>query len=396
MSNLKNYLYVLNIFLLTIFLLGMLGLKICVVKLASLPNKDNNNNSSLTTKASINIALKTDVPISQIYGKRDIFGLFIEDNTPQQQKDLSMNNIPTLTIPEIQPIETEKSTAFIDPLPISLNAIIISTDTDSSVCIIADETDKEVIYHVGDRIKDGVIIKLMRDRIMILRLNGQIETYFLHNDALDLPKDPIESISKNNDGIFEIDKNKFLASIPNAGAFLDFFEAVPFVDEETNTVLGFVVTDKNVNGFAYKLGFEQFDLITTIDGFEFDTNKKRLLAYENIITKSSQNGFSFKVEFERDGKKMTNHYQVINTAERFLPKESSNSLKATYELINKQPSERRQTAQQLFSASQKQQPHNDEIKYLQSDEEKRFLENLAQIREEMLAKNNINLAPKEN
>ena len=246
------------------------------------------------------------VPLGQIYGKRDIFGIEQSSSVTQQAKSVAPANIPELVIPEIPKAPAPPSIDFVNPLSITLNGIVGSLDPNHSVCIIADEADKEATYKVGDRIKDGLIIKILRDRVVILRLNGQIETFFLHEMSVPQPVTELGSfVMASEDGKFKIDTEKFRHKVVNLGGFLDHFDVVPFVGED-GKVIGLVVTDKDPKSFASLLGFKENDLILSIDGISLTSNKERLKAYDQIISKPEN--ADFVVEFERDGTRLKNSY----------------------------------------------------------------------------------------
>lgn len=337
------------------------------------------------------------VPISQLYKNRDVFGLFLDTEKKMPAKDLTSSVIPKLVLPEIKPPEPEKPVAFIDPLPISLNAIILSSEADSSVCVISDETDKEVIYHVGDRVKDASLIKILRDNVVFLRLNGQFETYYLHSNSLVLPKSPVDAVVKKDDNHFVVDKAKFVNSIQNFGSFLDYFENIPFLDED-GVLVGFVVTEKDEKNLARMMGFNEFDLILSIDGITFESNKNRMAAYDHVVKKSEEENVSFEVEFSRDNNLMKNVYSLTSSALGSpIEKTEISATSATFELINKQPSEKRKSLSGLVTFPKDETVNiavnNDSINLQKQKEkeEKIFVENLKAMREAMVAKQNAQI-----
>jgi type II secretion system protein C len=254
------------------------------------------------------------VPLGQIYGKRDIFGLGQGSNAVEQAKSVITSNIPELVIPEISKAPASPVIDFVDPLPITLNGIIGSSTLERSICIIADENDKEATYKIGDRIKDGTIIKILRDRVVVLRLNGQIETFFLHEVGIpQVATDLSTFVTPIADNKFRIDTEKFKHKIVNLGGFLDHFDMVPFVGDD-GKVIGIVVTDKDPKSFASLLGFKENDLILSIDGIGLTSNKDRLKAYDQIVNKSDNS--EFFIEFERDSNRLNNSYLLSSKPQK--------------------------------------------------------------------------------
>lgn len=326
MKSLRQNLYVLNLLLVAeIFL---------VLFFVSLIKKNSKIKNSTKVAAAENTKsfkplVAAMVPLRQVYGKRDIFGLGQGTNIVEEEKNLPSLNIPQLVIPEISKAPDTPVVALIDPLTITLNGIIGSSIPEASVCIIADETDKEKSYKVGDRVKDGVIIKILRDRIVILRLNGQVETHFLHEvsslyQSIDLSS-LVLNISENK---YKINAEKFKQKIVNLGSMLDYFEMIPFVGEDGN-VIGIVVTDKDPKNLSSLLGFKENDLILKINEISLTSNKNRIAAYDSVV--NTNENAEVVVEFERDGQKQQNSYII---SYKTLKEDTPTIIKKTTEINN--------------------------------------------------------------
>lgn len=308
MKLLRQYLYLLNILLVCELLLAFF--LIMLIRKAAVVKKDQPVVAVATTEV-FSIPELSKPPTAQIFGKRDVFGLGQGADAVEQAKVVPSTALPQLIIPEIPKAPPTPTVDFIDPLPISVNGIIGSSDIDRTICIIADETDKEETYRVGDRIKDGSIIKILRDRVVILRLNGQVETFFLHEVSGPSPVfEAASAVTKLNDNKYRINLVKFKKNVVNLGGLLDLFEVVPFSGKD-GKMIGVVVVDTDPNGLPAKLGFLENDLILSVGGVGLMSNKDRMAAYDQVLEKGENS--ELLVDFERNGVRMQNTYLLQTT-----------------------------------------------------------------------------------
>lgn len=344
MSVLRHYFYIINLSLLLSFL-------VCYVMLRFSSNnyvpKKNSKQSVLDIDTDLNFSTisHSSLPISQIFGKRDIFGLYSAAGETNQAKGQVSADVPSLVIPEIPAFSQNKAVDFIDPLPISLNGTVISANNQLSVCIIGDETDKQGVYRVGDKFKDATLIKILKDRVVFLRQNGQIETFFLYNNPeAETTFDPATVVSKIDENNYAIDLDKFSSFIKNFGVFLDYFDCTPFIDDQTKKLIGFVVLEKNPASLPAALGFKYLDLILAIDGKRFGNHKERQLLLEKTIADAKPDN-TMVVKVERDGTR-------IELVYKFVRKTDANSLPERiekYELVSKTKQDEKGLAALLIS-----------------------------------------------
>jgi len=92
---------------------------------------------------------------------------------------------------------------FLDPLDITLKGIIVLVHNDSkNRAIIADnKTNKELTYKVGSAIEDAQLIRILSNKVIFLRSNGQQEVLYLREKDAEL--DPVYTIIDNWDGIIQ-------------------------------------------------------------------------------------------------------------------------------------------------------------------------------------------------
>src|SRR3989338_6837224 len=115
------------------------------------------------------------IDITKIY-KEDLFGTYEEPvRLPQSVVDdvvATMPKPPKIIIPEVP---VEKTPTFFAPLDVILNGVIFVKDDPSSCIAIVQlkKTKEERNYQVGDLIEDAQILKILSNRIIIVRSNWQ-------------------------------------------------------------------------------------------------------------------------------------------------------------------------------------------------------------------------------
>ncbi len=330
-------------------------------------------------------AQKTQVPLAQIFGKRDIFGLAVSDAVVEQSKNISANNIPKLVIPEIPKPSALPAIDFIPPLSLVLRGVIWSVKPEQSMCIVADETEKELTLKLGDKIKDGTVIKILRDRMVVLRLSGQLETFFINESSLHIPSSPVSAIQSLGENRYSINVDKFKQSVQNIGSLLDNFDAVPLVGED-GKMMAIVVVETDPSKLPAALGFSQNDLIVTIADIDVSSNKSRSQIYDEL-TSNKKIGEEFSIEFVRQGKVMSNSYMLIgdsrhgaeNLASLKMTNDNQSSMR---QLVTKKDSD--QSLSSMFTNNRRQ----SELEVVNEEERKksedRYQENIKRIRQEML------------
>jgi len=388
---LRRYFYLFNAILVTI------GIS-CILLFFMIDSESKSRKISLNGSFEVVASLtdviearkKWEIPLSQIVGKRNVFGFPEEKTATEKSRDNLLKPLQELVLPEVKEFEDKTNISFVDPLPISLIGIVYSSDEDSSVAIIADESDKTNRYYVGDKVKDATIIRIMKNRIVILRFNGQVETFFLHEQSnLLSTKTPADCVFKNQDGIFEIDLTQIKELVETVGGFLDIFDSVPYLDKDQK-MLGLVILSEEPKALPGALELEKLDVLTSLSDFEnysipgleqsinFESYKNRKLIYKLI--KSSKDGCGFKLNFERNGSKKSIRILFKENA-----KETSNvenkGKKINYEFVNKpkvSDTEKKERQNAIFKPKKMSAESKEESK-------KKFEENLARIKREIEA-----------
>ena len=170
----KQQLWILNSSLLLIFILTLL---LNLLLQQTPPSIKVKRTTAREREMQTEIAIEG---IENIY-KYDLFGTFKKEAFVPSTREL-VTPIPQPKPISPKPIKELAKPKFLPPLKIALKGIAFSSDENKSIGMIVDATKKEQIYHVGDTIKDAQIIKISKNRLTLLRANGQHETIFMKKE----------------------------------------------------------------------------------------------------------------------------------------------------------------------------------------------------------------------
>jgi len=219
--------------------------------------------------------------------KNDIFDTFIEPlRIPPTKKSL-ITPIPTLPQAMVTPTPEPQKQEFVDPLPIKLKGIILSSDELNNIVMIEDETQKENIYHLGEKIKDAQIIKISRNKLVLLRANGQQETLTLRKEEdLLAPMITTEQekwkyiVKKVDEQNYEIDPKELKKEIVSLGEFIETLNLGTAYTQGTPT--GIKINKVDPNEIGAMLGLQQNDIISSINNISIIDIKNRIKVYDSI------------------------------------------------------------------------------------------------------------------
>jgi type II secretory pathway component PulC len=242
--------------------------------------------------------------------QNDMFGTFVAPEIKTVKQSL------VTPIPEPRPTiiaapPEVKKQEFVAPLPITLKGIISGLDETKSVAMIADETQKEGIYHLGEKVKDAQIIKIAQNRVILLRANGQQETFFLRKD--DNLIDPASGdkwkliVKKIDDQTYEVDPQEFVKEVESLGSFI---ERTSFIGlaYKAGAPIGVRIGQTSPSEVASALGLMQNDVITSVNDLSTIDLKNRMKIYD-IITELPIGG-TCKVGLKRAEKDIVMSYRL--------------------------------------------------------------------------------------
>ena len=243
--------------------------------------------------------------------QNDLFATFNPRDQPLKAAK-QISSMPSFTWPTINIPPMPKEMEMLPALNIVLNGIVLAADDDKSVAIISDETLKEQIFYNGDQIKDAFLAKIMKNRIVIFRSNGQQETFFLRKDE-DLVSKTAEGNSEwkkiiipLSPGEFQIDPEQCQKKIASLGAFIELFRFFPFV--QNNQCIGIQCEEEKNIALLQDFGLAHHDLIVSINNIMLTDQKKMLKAYQEVVA-TKENG-SIDVRLIRNKQEIAIRYTV--------------------------------------------------------------------------------------
>lgn len=225
--------------------------------------------------------LQIPVNLERIYTS-DVFGTY--DAPPEKgptQKNL-VTPIPTLNVAASKPPPPLKKPAMLTPLSITVKGIIMSHDVSKSIAMVADQTNKESIYHVGDKVQDGQIIKITTNKIIVLRSNGQLETFYLRKPEKLKPGLALweYAIKKIDDGAYHVDPAELSKAISSVGELV---EALNLSAEYNgDTPIGIRLDTIAHHPLGKQLGLAEGDIITSINSLPTTGTKELIRAYDEL------------------------------------------------------------------------------------------------------------------
>ena len=148
--------------------------------------------------------------------------------------------------------------------------------------MLADQTGKESVYYVGDKVHDGQIMKLTKNKMVVLRNNGQLETFHLRNpDTLNPGLSSWDTaVKKIDDGLYHLDPLEITKGVSSVGEvieLLDLGEAY-----EGSTLTGVEVGSIGHHPLGAKLGFVKGDVITSVNDIAATNSKQRIKIFDAI------------------------------------------------------------------------------------------------------------------
>lgn len=308
--------------------------------------------------------------------QNDIFGTFEKSEATTVNKQSFITPIPEPKLTPVIPPPDIKKVELVAPLNISIKGIIIAAEELKSVAMIADETGKEGMYHIGEKIKDAEIIKIAQTRVIFLRANGQQETFYLRKDDLNAPSNEkwTAIVKKIDDQTYQVDPTAFKEEISSLGNFIERASVIGTVYHEGNPI-GIRIGKEPAGDVGEMLGLVENDIITSINNISTSDAKNRMQIYDTIT--AMQVGSTIQATLTRADKAVVLSYQLAKLEK---PKKQS-FFGGTVEKGEKPPAEqalkmsRTQQREQTIREFSKQQPPTRNQQTL-TDIRRRLLDNL--------------------
>lgn len=252
--------------------------------------------------------------ISLIYNN-DLFNTYHEQLAAPEEPNYT-KPIPTPPSPTPVVIPEEPKQPFLPPLDVTLKGIMLVNDDSMSIAIIQDnKTKKDENYKVGDPLEDAQIIRILQNRIILIRSNGQQETLYLtEKDVLTDPafskdEDDWGHITKKiTDNSFLLDPEEFAKLVPNLAHFIDLFDLTTVYREGKS--IGCRIGKVTENSLGEAMGLQSYDIVKKVANIPATTTNERLKIYDALTALNLDETFS--AEISRDDHDITITFKLYD------------------------------------------------------------------------------------
>jgi len=312
-----------------------------------------------------------EINISKIY-EHDLFDTYVKEVPLTEQEEKTGESLPTPPTPKTPHTPDIPRPQFLEPLNITLKGIIAFVHGSDKNCAIIEnnQTKQEACYKLGDTIEDAQLIRILSNKVLFLRSNGQQEVLYLkENEAQADPSYAAISswadvVKQTTEHEYLINKHLFSERVQNLGAFIDFLSITSIYSKGIS--VGCRIGQIGTNSLGKALGFEQGDLVVSINGIPATSTENRMIIYKDILKKAGVE--PIHVEIIRSNRPLSLQYTV-----------SSNRKIATLTNATKYPFLKDRPLQIAHNSS-----YNTTLEELRAREQNNMLHMSTQPREEVL------------
>lgn len=218
--------------------------------------------------------------------EHDLFGTFVRKVEPEKPAHEEIV-IPVPPHVEEAPAYKHGEAEFLPPLQIKLKGILLNSNALYSRAIIVNtKTKSEKLFKIGDLIEDATLIHIYKNKIALVRSNGQQEVLFLNEEMAQA--DPIYQgdrvwatlITQVDESTFNIDSRGFKKKIQTVAQILELLDITTAFDQ--GKCVGCRVGQITAGSFGALLGLQYEDVITSINNITTDTPNNRVKIYQAI------------------------------------------------------------------------------------------------------------------
>lgn len=240
--------------------------------------------------------------------EEDLFGTYKKEII--QEKPIEKEfTIPEPPQPKPPVVPTTPEPQFLDPLDISLKGIIIIgyDPAKNSALILDNKTSTESVYKTGSTFEDAVLVKILANKVIFLRSNGQQEILYLR--AEDAKKEVAATdvsvwntiITSLGDNTYTLDPMRFVTQVPNLAQFIELLHLTTAY--EKGVAIGCRIGSIENNSFGTKIGLAKNDIITSINGIAVGPLENRMDVYHKLVALPEESFIT--IELLRKGKPKT-------------------------------------------------------------------------------------------
>lgn len=226
------------------------------------------------------------IDLSKIYSN-DLFNTYIQPLPPPKEPDYTQP-IPQPPIPKFPTMPATPPIKFLEPLKINLRGIIVATDERMNIAVIEDaKAGTAKNYKIGDILEDAQLIRILKNKIILIRSNGQQETLYVsqHDAELEQLLLPINNwssiVKKTSENMYTIDPELFVEKIRNLAQLIDSLNLTTVYHQGESIGCRIGKLEKNSLGTA--LGLTQGDIIQSINNIPATNTDNRFEIYKSIL-----------------------------------------------------------------------------------------------------------------
>jgi type II secretory pathway component PulC len=259
------------------------------------------------------------INIAQIYNN-DLFDTYHEVIKPPVEPNYT-KPIPKPPAPTAVKVPEEPKQPFLPPLGVTLKGVMMVSDESMNIAVIADnKTKKDENYKIGDPIEDSQVVRILNNRVVLIRSNGQQETLYLTDkDVLTDPAfidegdDWVHLIKKISDNHYLLDPRAFSNLVPNLAHFIDIFDLTTVYKEGKS--IGCRIGKITHNSLGAAMGLQSYSIIKKIADVPATTTDERLHIYEKLT--SLEMGSSFDVEISENNQDSSMTFKLHDLRDPF-------------------------------------------------------------------------------
>jgi len=202
---------------------------------------------------------------------------------------------------------------FLEPLPITITGIMTFGSEEQNRALIRDNRNQiEHTYHVGDDLEDAQIIRILSNKVIIIRANSQQETLFLREQDAISDLDKIEPnwnefIEKVGEQQYSIKTKEFVAQIKNLGKLVDTLNLITAY--KNGVSIGVKIGSNSTSPLIERLGLQNGDIIVSINDTNVNSTKGRIAAYNLALEPSTKELY---LKITRNGKTVNLQYLLLS------------------------------------------------------------------------------------
>lgn len=242
----------------------------------------------------------TKIDLTKIYGN-DLFDTYQAPAVPVEEPTESIAKpLPPPPTPKIIKMPASPPPRFLEPLSINLKGVIVGSDESFDIAIIEDAKEKKSRnYRVGDKIDDAQLIKIFRNKIILIRSNGQQETLYVNQYDAELeqllaPRSNWNTIiQKVNDTQYSVDPELFVERVTNLAQFIDLLNITTVYQQGIS--IGCRIGKMQPTSPGLVLGLMPGDIVQEINGLPTATATDRIEIYKRIIESNVGDTISVKL-----------------------------------------------------------------------------------------------------